>query len=440
MLKKLAKILKDIQKEVNPQKVTPEKAQQDKVDLRNKFNDLVRDFNELKSEKVAPKKTRLERLEENNVLEVTSRMGEVRRELIPGVAEEYNKSKEDYGTGAEFDELAMVMSLVHMKEFWGKKPDETEQHPEGANWTHFEKRMGGKEVPENGKEVPARVKEVNNALLERVGNIHADLVKERQLKMEELENDPELAKNKKNIEMRANNLLYEEYLQKVHEKRLEVRGLGPNASKEIKLELQELQSKALFFANEAYMTAIGAEQVVLNQQLDLDLELPTAQYLASIIEQTTFVGEQIAHVTGNNKHGRALWKTSKYVNRIVDAIETIFEQTDELAKKAKTGEAVPSEDIMTKVRDLKPLGEKLEAIKRDSDLTEDEDKRSDEKKDEDAKTLAGNVTKGLNGENKANSDVLGTDITGLATNILNLVSDVTLNVQDYLVSQETKNQ
>jgi len=432
-LKKLEKIIQELQKEVNPQKVTPEKAQQDKVDLRNKFNELVGKFNELKSEKVAPEKTRLEPLEENNVLEVASQITEVRRELTPGVAAEYKKSKEDYGTGAEFDELAMVMSLVHMKEFWGKKPDETEQHPDGANWTHFEKRMGGQEVPENGEEVPATVKEVNNGLLERVRNTHAALVKERQEKMEELENDPQLAKNKKNIEMRANNLLYEEYLQEVHKKRQEVRGLGPNASNAVKLELQELQSKALFFANEAYMTAIGAEQVVLNQQLELGLELPTGQYLASIIEQTTFVGEQIAHVTGNNKHGRALWKTSKYVNRIVDAIETIFKKTDERAKKAKTGEAVPSEDIMTKVRDLKPLGKQLEAIKRNSDLT-------DQKKDEDAKTLAGNVTEGLNRESKKNSDVLGTDITGLATKILNLVSDVTLNVQDYLVSQETQDQ
>src|SRR6476661_2492615 len=87
----------------------------------------------------------------------------------------------------------------------------------------------------------------------------------------------------------------------------------------LKLQLQTLQSKAMFFANEAYMTAIAAEQVVLNQQLGLGVELPTAQYLASINDQMAFVGEQMLHI--KKEFGKALWKTSKYVDRILTAID-----------------------------------------------------------------------------------------------------------------------
>jgi|GEM_PF-2529436 len=450
-LKELENKLKEIKKEVDPRKVDPEKAQQDKENLRNEVNDLVEKFNKLeRSEKLEKSETELAPLIKGEEVEFGKRIVQVRETLKPVVSEKYKEAKEDYGTGTEFDELAMVMSLVHMKEFWGQKPDGAEQHPDGANWTHFEKRLGGEKVPENGQAVPETVKEVkNNDLLKEVDKIHKELVEERQEKMKELENDPKLAKNKKNIEMMANNLLYEKYLQEVSEKRSEVQELDPNASnavvKQKKLELQGLQSKALFFANEAYMTAISAEQVVLNQQLELGLELPMAQYLASIIEQTTFVGEQIAHITGNNKHGRALWKTSKYINRIVDAINTISELAAKVSETTETGEAVPSEageavpseageavlseDIMTKVRDLKDWGKQLETIKRDSDRKEKDKKRTPKEKDKDAKNVARKVP-----------DLLGRDITGLATKILNLVSDVTLNVQDYLESEKTKNQ
>ena len=406
---------------------------------RDEINDLVAKINGLGNEGTPIK---LAQLEVNNVKRFSQQIIDLQNNLVKKVGQQYKDSKESYGAGEEFDELAMVMSLVHMKEFWGQKPDGAEQHPDGANWTHFEKRLGGEKVPENGQAVPETVKEVkNNDLLKEVDKIHKELVEERQEKMKELENDPKLAKNKKNIEMMANNLLYEKYLQEVSEKRSEVQELDPNASnavvKQKKLELQGLQSKALFFANEAYMTAISAEQVVLNQQLELGLELPMAQYLASIIEQTTFVGEQIAHITGNNKHGRALWKTSKYINRIVDAINTISELAAKVSETTETGEAVPSEagkavlseDIMTKVRDLKDWGKQLETIKRDSDRKEKDKKRTPKEKDKDAKNVARKVP-----------DLLGRDITGLATKILNLVSDVTLNVQDYLESEKTKNQ
>ncbi len=80
----------------------------------------------------------------------------------------------------------------------------------------------------------------------------------------------------------------------------------------------------------------------------------------------------------------------------------------------------------------KPLVDQLNDINKNSAI--------DNKKDAAAQGLAKAETKVPGGNDKNNSDVLGTDITGLATKILNLVSDVTLNVQDYLESQKTKNQ
>jgi WD40 repeat protein len=96
------------------------------------------------------------------------------------------------------------------------------------------------------------------------------------------------------------------------------------------------------------MTAIAAEQVVLNQQIGLEVELPTAQYPASIAEQTAFIGEQIEHY--ENNFGRALWKTAKYADRVLTAIDTIHQQTDEL---------VPDQKIIEHSEALKPLVETL---------------------------------------------------------------------------------
>jgi hypothetical protein len=156
----------------------------------------------------------------------------------------------------------------------------------------------------------------------------------------------------------------------------------------------------MFFANEAYMTAIAAEQVVLNQQLEVGLELPTAQYLASIIEQTTFIGEQIAHIISDNNFGRALWKTSKYMVRIVTAIETISKQITAISDE--TTEQVPSKDIMQKVKDLKPLANQLNEIKKKKESNDEKDakknKDSNAKKDAAAEELAKAKTQ-VTGEN-----------------------------------------
>ncbi len=429
-LGKINKLLKDLDKiteEIYNYKKNTGKDPDDKEDKggeilekRDKINDSIKIINGLGREGIRialdPLRVDLDKPQRNNINWLLEAIGEVQPLLTRTVSQQYNESKDDYGAGPEFDELAMVMSLVHMKELWEKQPQGS------PDWTDVEKGLTGGNVPDN-------VKTLNEGRLERTSKIHTELVTEREDKMKQAEEqlrqeDPKLANNKVHIEMRANNLLYEEYLLKIDEKRDEVRKAeeklkaaeksGEQSTKALeqevnalRLELQELQSKAMFFANEAYMTAIAAEQVVLNQQLGLGIQLPTAQYLASINEQTAFVGEQIGHLHAN--FGKALWKTAKYVDRILLAINTISKQTAELA---------PSTNIMEKVGKLEGLATTLnEGIKKNSKLKGDE-------KDTEAKNLAEKT--------EENSSLLGTNTIQLARNILNLVIDVNISVQSHL--------
>ena len=92
--------------------------------------------------------------------------------------------------------------------------------------------------------------------------------------------------------------------------------------------LHELQSKALFFANEAYHTRQAAMHVVLNQQLNLKIALPREDYLISINEQIGFTMEQVSTKKGV---GLSLWKSAKYVDRVSNAIDEIKKITGDLS-------------------------------------------------------------------------------------------------------------
>ncbi|MEG4323812.1 hypothetical protein [Microcoleus sp. herbarium5] len=104
--------------------------------------------------------------------------------------------------------------------------------------------------------------------------------------------------------------------------------------------------------------------------------------------------------------GKALWKTAKYVDRILTAIRAIEKQTNQ---------QVPSQEVMTRVAELEPLIQQLLGIKRNSDLT------TDAQKNEAAASLA-----------NGNASVLGADTTELGRIILDLQIDVYLEMQDYL--------
>jgi hypothetical protein len=383
LVNKLAKDIEDILETGN----RPDENQKAQI------NDLVAKLNGLGNEGTS---INLGQLETGNFDTFRRQITGLQVRLTRTVKEQYQNSKNDYGAGPEFDELATVMSLVHMREFWNQG------QPPGADWDYVENRMLGEQVPEN-------VRNLNRTRLDRAGEIHTQLVNERRSKIELLrQENPNLANNPANLEMRANNLLAVEYLHQVRDKLTQIRAAeqsrqGSEQVEELKLELQELQSKVLFFANEAYMVASSAEQVVLNQQIKLGVELPTAQYAASINEQTAFVGEQLAHMQGNL--GKALWKTAKYVDRILTAINEIHKQTNK---------QVPSPEVMTRVAELKPLVKQLIDIKKNSQLT-------DTQKNQAAANLA-----------EANRSVLGADTAELGRIILDLQIDVYLEMQNYL--------
>jgi hypothetical protein len=88
----------------------------------------------------------------------------------------------------------MVMSLVQRRKFWN------EGQPSGGNWTRVEERILGEQVPEN-------VRNLNRTRLDRAGENHTDIVNKRRRKIEPLrQENPNLATNPANLEMRANNL------------------------------------------------------------------------------------------------------------------------------------------------------------------------------------------------------------------------------------------
>ena len=405
LVNKLVKGLKAIQKEGN----------QPTAKQREKVNSLVARINGLQNVTVTGI---LPPFEIGNIDIFLERIAVLRQDLLEQVAEQYRNSKEQYGAGPEFDELANVMSLVHMREFW---------HHQGSGnskWADLEERLTSEELPEDIRNIKSSlvdIRNINQGRLDLVNQTHEQLVQERQEKIAELQQQfPGFSEA--NLEMRATNELYVEYLKRVRNQLSRIRaaeeaGEAPEIIRSMKLEQQELQSKALFFANEAYMTAIAAEQVVLNQQIGLGIELPTAQYPASIAEQTAFIGEQIERYEDN--FGRALWKTSKYVDRVLTAIETI---------QVQTGNQALDQNVMGRVEALKPLiGELLQKIKKNPEL---DDSQKDEaainlqEKDQEAKNLA-----------TQNPSILGIDSPDWGDKLLNLQIDVNLQVQEYLMNQ-----
>ena len=150
-------------------------------------------------------------------------------------------------------------------------------------------------------------------------------------------------------QLEAFNRLYEHYLVKAQdireelEKYIKMRSgkieLEPGLSREqlerqiddLTIKLNEMQSKALFFANEAYHTGPAVEHVVLGLQLKLKIPIEIDEYLVSINEQIGFAMEQ---VTADKNLGKALWKGAKYMDRVNNAITSIKEKDGSLFDSA----------------------------------------------------------------------------------------------------------
>ena len=362
------------------------------TEQRTEVNHLVSRINGLQDVTIT---NSLPQLEISNFEAFSERVNRLRTLLQDTVRKQYQTSKKSYGLGQKFNKLANVMSLVHMREFLHQQ-----------EWIHLEEHLTSEELSTN-------VRNFYQECLDSAKQIHNQLVKERQNRIDVLRQKfPHFSEA--NLKMRAGNELYVEYLQKFGNqlnqlndiRSVEKAGTSPETLENMRLELQELQSKALFFANEAYMTPIAVEQVVLNQQIGLDVELPTAQYPASINEQISFVYEQINCNPDN--FGRALWKTAKYADRILTAVRIIYNQM---------GEEVPEKYLMEEVARLRPLVRTLLDIKKNSNL-------NDLQKDETAVNL---VSEHLS--------VLDPTPSEWGRLLLDLSISINLQVQEYLIEQ-----
>ncbi|MEA5597121.1 hypothetical protein [Rivularia sp. UHCC 0363] len=211
-----------------------------------------------------------------------------------------------------------------------------------SQWEKYQKNMlNGIKDKNTKKETEARLKKAEQLHQEsqkEFKNKISKLSKEHKSLLNKLKSK---LKNKKNqdTEMAANNQLYESYLTKGEENLTELEALRTEVEKQqirtkeqakklddLTLKLQEMRSKALVFANEAYHTGGAVEHVVLNQQMKQGISINNNQYLQSINEQTGFAVEQI---NDHKNMGMALWKSSKYVDRLCDAINNIHKNHKE---------------------------------------------------------------------------------------------------------------
>lgn len=113
-------------------------------------------------------------------------------------------------------------------------------------------------------------------------------------------------------ELEANNRLYEKYLTNVSAQLNEKDG---SKKKDVNyVEWANAQTRANYFANEAYHTSAPAERVVMGQQMKLGVNLTPDETAQAINEQFGFVMEQRRH--NKNDPGRFLWKSAKYVDRV----------------------------------------------------------------------------------------------------------------------------
>ncbi|MEH2163456.1 MAG: DUF4157 domain-containing protein [Nostoc sp.] len=216
-----------------------------------------------------------------------------------------------------------VMSLLKIRRFMSD-----------PQWKKHKKKMV-RDTNENQKseitsrfnEVDTIYREVNSEMKKKINDLNQKVIKVPNL-LAGLRASY-IKKTNSDAEMEASNRLYEEYLGEVDQILEEIKKLKDKEEQsredkqklnELTLKLQELRSKALVFANEAYHTGGAVEHVVLNQQMRLGISVNNQQYLQSINEQTGFAVEQINH---SPDLGTALWKSAKYVDRLCDAINKV---------------------------------------------------------------------------------------------------------------------
>ena len=137
----------------------------------------------------------------------------------------------------------------------------------------------------------------------------------------------------------------------------------------LNIEVNQIQSEALFFANEAYHTGGPVEHVVLNQQMRLDLDVNDQKLSHSVNEQTGFIMEQTEHVSTDDPKGfgKSLWKSAKYLDRICNAAEKLeyIMTSTQMAVNNKTIEDIPNGELK-KVYEMRDAAAELLKIKKNA--------------------------------------------------------------------------
>lgn len=256
-----------------------------------------------------------------------------------------------------------------------------------SQWEKYKKNMlNGIKDKNTKKETEVRLKKVeqlHQESQEELKNKISSLTKKHESLLKKLKSKLNNKNKKKDTEMAANNQIYESYLTKVEENLTKLEALKTEVEDQkvrtkkqaekldkLTLELQEMRSKALVFANEAYHTGGAVEHVVLNQQMGQGISINNTQYLQSANEQTGFAVEQI---NDHKNMGMALWKSSKYVDRLCDAINNIHKNHKEEGFK-----------LPEKQKGMSTLATELLKIKK----SKDEKLATDKQKSNAAKKLA----------------------------------------------------
>jgi hypothetical protein len=246
-----------------------------------------------------------------------------------------------------------IMSLVKMRRFM------TEEQ-----WRDYSQSM--------------RDRGADSSLFEQADSIYKTLQGELDTRKSTL---PDTVKDPENY---ASNRLYEEKLgeliprlQELKQLREKYKGLkqkdipGDKLARVqvLNIEVNQIQSEALFFANEAYHTGGPVEHVVLNQQMRLDLDVNAQKLSHSVNEQTGFIMEQTEHVSTDDPKGfgKSLWKSAKYLDRICNAAEKLeyIMTSTQMAVNNKTIEDIPDGELK-KVYQMRDAAAELLKIKKNA--------------------------------------------------------------------------
>jgi hypothetical protein len=259
------------------------------------------------------------------------------------------------------DALALVKQRIHLGDGWNKYTESVVKGlPEGKR-----EEMTAK-FAQADKYAGEREDEINKEII----TINKPDIVIANLSKEQIKEHAEAIKHAAgpkagDVEAQALNRLYEKKL--VIVKTEEAKGDLPGADKQkIDVSVKKLKGEALFFANEPYFSEGGVRHIVGNLQkmskkpFDEKFEITKAQGLQSISENIGDTMKEFNHFSKEGL-GTVAYKSSKYVNRLADAIAiTTGEPKGEGDKKAMVipanikitlgGKEYPLKDVVADLR------------------------------------------------------------------------------------------